>query len=87
MLWKANELCTSLSHSLTAVVLGGKDEAFVADIAKRADKVLVVEDDRLKEFNADLYKGILLNLIGSTSRSSHCCLTPHGGWTWHPHWP
>ncbi|MCF8063477.1 MAG: electron transfer flavoprotein subunit alpha/FixB family protein [Deltaproteobacteria bacterium] len=63
MLWKANELCTGLSHTLTAVLLGGKDEPFVNEIAERADKVLVVEDDRLEAFNADLYKGILSSLI------------------------
>ncbi len=63
MLWKANELSNDLSHTLTAILLGGKDEPFVDEIAERSDKVLVVEDDRLKEFNVDLYKGVLLSLI------------------------
>jgi electron transfer flavoprotein alpha subunit len=63
MLWKANELCNDLSHTLTAVLLGGKDEPFVNEISGRADKVLVVEDERLQAFDADLYKGILLSLI------------------------
>ncbi|MFH1349766.1 MAG: electron transfer flavoprotein subunit alpha/FixB family protein [Pseudomonadota bacterium] len=63
MLWKANELCKNLSHNLTAVLLGGKDEPFVNEIAERADKVIVVEDEKLKHFNGDLYKEILLKLI------------------------
>ncbi len=63
MLWKANELCNELSHTLTAVLLGGRDELFVDEIKERADKVLVVKDDRLEAFNPDLYKGILLSLM------------------------
>jgi electron transfer flavoprotein alpha subunit len=43
--------------------LGGKDESFLDEIAQRADKVMVFEDERLKDFNADLYKEILNRLI------------------------
>ena len=50
MLFKANELCQGLSHSLTAILLGGKDEAFIDDITQRADKIIAVEDERLKNF-------------------------------------
>jgi electron transfer flavoprotein alpha subunit len=63
MLWKADELCRKLSHTLTAVVMGGKDEPFVNEIAERADKVIVVEDERLKAFSAELYQETLLALI------------------------
>ena len=77
MLSKADELCKANSHTLTSVVLGEKDEAFLKDIAQKSDKVIVYEDDRLKNFNSDYYKGILgflileqkpfLTLIGHTS--------------------
>jgi len=63
MLWKADELCQKFSHDLTAVLVGGKDEAFTNDIAERADRVIVVEDDKLKHFNVDYYKEILFRLI------------------------
>jgi len=63
MLFKANELCQALSSKLTAVVIGGGDTAFVDDIAQSADRVIVVEDEKLKDFDADCSKEILKNLI------------------------
>ena len=63
MLWKADELCREHSHELTAVVIGGKDMPFVNDIAERADRVILVEDDSLKDFNTDLYKEIIIRII------------------------
>jgi len=63
MLWKADELSRKLSHTLTAVIMGGKDETFVGDIAERADRVIVVEDEKLKDFNGDFYKEILHGFI------------------------
>jgi electron transfer flavoprotein alpha subunit len=63
MLFKAGELCAKFSHNLTAILMGGKNEAFINDIAKRADRVISFEDERLENFNADLYKEILNGLI------------------------
>ena len=63
LLWKANELSQKLSHSLTAVLFGGKDEAFLNEIKERADQVIVFEDERIKNFNGDLYKELLARLI------------------------
>lgn len=63
MLWKANELAQALSHDLTAVLLSDKGEAFVPEISGRADRVIVVEDERLKNFNAEHYKAVLKALI------------------------
>ena len=63
MLFKANQLCREFSHKLTAIVFGGKEEGFLEDIAKKADRVIVFEDDRLKDFNADMYKELLHGLI------------------------
>ena len=48
MLFKADALCREFSHTLTAVLLGGKAEAFLKDIAPKADRVLVFEDERFK---------------------------------------
>ena len=63
LLWKANELSQKLSHTLTAVLFGGKDEAFLNEIKERADQVIVFEDERIKNFNGDLYKELLARLI------------------------
>lgn len=63
MLFKAGELCRTSSHNLTAVLLGGKDEGFVKDLAERSDRVIVFEDNSLEIFDADLYKEILDRLI------------------------
>ena len=63
MLWKASELSQKLSQRLTAVLIGGKDEPFIDDLRKRADSVILVEDERLRDFNGDFYKEILYRLI------------------------
>ena len=62
-LWKAHKLSRKLSLDLTAVIMGGKDVSFLKDITERADRVILIRDDRLKNFNADLYKEILSILI------------------------
>lgn len=63
MLYKAGRLCQESSHELTAILMGGKEEPFLDDIASKADRVMVFEDERLKNFNGDLYKEILDGLI------------------------
>jgi len=64
MLFKASQLCREFSHNLTAIVIGGKDESYVDEIVKKADRVICVEDEKLKNFSAELYMEILNNLIG-----------------------
>lgn len=63
MLFKGNELSQALSHTLTAIMIGAGDEAFINDLTKRADRVIAVEDEQLRNFNADLYKEILHRLM------------------------
>ena len=63
MLWKADELCRELSHNLTALLIAGKETPFINEITERADKLIMIEDERLKTFNADFYKEILGRLI------------------------
>jgi len=64
MLSKANELSQTLSHTLTAIMIGAGDEAFMRELTKRADRVIAVGDEQLRNFDADLYKEILHRLIG-----------------------
>jgi electron transfer flavoprotein alpha subunit len=63
MLFKANELSQALSHTLTAIMIGAGDEAFINDLTKRADRVIAVEGEQLRNFNAELYKEILHRLM------------------------
>ena len=78
MLFKARELCQTSSHKLTAILLGGRDEGFVDDLAKWADRIIAFEDDRLKIFNADIYKEILDSLIGG--HTPFLTLMGHTSW-------
>jgi len=78
MLFKASELCQKLSHTLTAILIGGKDEAFINNITQNADRVIAVEDEKLKDFNADLYKEILYRLI--KEYSPFLTLIGHTAW-------
>jgi electron transfer flavoprotein alpha subunit len=78
MLFKARELCRAFSHRLTALLLAGKDTGFADDLAKRADRVLVFEDDRLETFNSDLYKEILNRVI----QDDHPFMTLIGHTSW-----
>jgi electron transfer flavoprotein alpha subunit len=78
MLFKARELCETTSHNLTALLLGGKNTGLADDLARRADRVLVFEDDRLETFNADLYKDILNRVI----QEDHPFMTLIGHTSW-----
>lgn len=83
MLFKADQLCRENSHNLTAIILAGQDESFLDDIAPKADRVIVYEDERLKNFSGELYgeilKGLIeehrpfLTLIGHTSWGMDLC--------------
>ncbi len=63
MLRKAGELCRTHGLHLTAVVLGWEIEPFLKELSERADTVLVVEKEALKNFDSDLYKEVLVQLI------------------------
>jgi electron transfer flavoprotein alpha subunit len=63
MLWKAGELAQEHSYTLTAILLGHGVKSLVEAIADRTDRVVVFDDERLGNFNADLYKEIIAGLI------------------------
>jgi len=63
MLWKAGELAEKLSHSVTAVLLGHEVDPLAQNLSDRADTIIIYDDERLKSFNADLYKQIIAGLI------------------------
>lgn len=63
MLHKADELCRACSCNLVAVVLGAANEALVAAITDKADKVVSIESEALRHFDVALSKGVLSELI------------------------
>lgn len=51
------------NEATVKIELEGKDESFEEDIAKRAQKVIFYEDDRLRHFNGDTYNQIISRII------------------------
>jgi len=66
MLWKAGELAQKLSYSVSAILLGHEVSSVAEAISDRADKIIIFDDERLKDFNADISKEIMAGLIGES---------------------
>jgi len=63
MLTKARGLSQKTNLDLTAVLLGQNVKEIAKKLADQAKKVLVVDDARLKDFNAEAYQKVLSHLI------------------------
>jgi electron transfer flavoprotein alpha subunit len=63
MLWKAGQLAQEHSYGVSAILLGHDVNSIAGAISDRADKIIVFDDERLKNFNADIYKEIIAGLI------------------------
>lgn len=63
MLGKGQELAAALGAPLAAVLLGHSIEDFATELTKHANRVLVVEDERLEHFNSAAYQQVLAHLI------------------------
>lgn len=63
MLGKGQELATAMDEPLAAVLLGHNVDGFATELAKHANRVLVVEDERLEHFNSAAYQQVLAHLI------------------------
>jgi electron transfer flavoprotein alpha subunit len=63
MLGLGEKIATPQGAALTAVLLGSGVSSFAEDLATRAPKVLVVEEDQLENFNSMIYQKILSSLI------------------------
>ena len=78
MLFKACELAQTHSHTVTAILLGHEVNSLSEQISDRADKVLLFDDERSKNFNAGTYKEIIAGLI----QESNPILTLIGNTSW-----
>ena len=63
MLAKAGALKHDLGGDLTAVLLGWETGSLMETLKGRADRILVIDDERVKNFESEVYKLILQQLI------------------------
>jgi electron transfer flavoprotein alpha subunit len=63
MLNRGAELASHSGSELVAVLLGHRRDDFAGELAHRADRVLVVEDERLENYNSEIYQNVLSRLL------------------------
>ncbi len=63
MINKGTELASRSGGELIAVLLGYGVRGFAEELAQRVEQVLVVEDERLENFNSETYQQVLSHLI------------------------
>ncbi|MEM2676987.1 MAG: electron transfer flavoprotein subunit alpha/FixB family protein [Candidatus Bathyarchaeia archaeon] len=63
MLTKAREIAGKTNASLATVLLGKNVKEHAKTLVEHSPKVLLVEDDKLENFNSDAYQKVLLHLI------------------------
>jgi len=69
MLTKGRELSQKTNMDLTAVLLGHNVKEFAKRLADHAKRVLIVDDARLENFNAEAYQKVLSHLISERKPS------------------
>jgi electron transfer flavoprotein alpha subunit len=69
MLTKGRELSKKTNMDLTAVLLGHNVKEFAKKLADQVKRVLVVNDARLENFNAEAYQKVLSHLISERKPS------------------
>jgi len=65
MLTKGRELAEKTETELTAILLGNAVQEHAKTLANHAAKVLIVEDQKLENFNSETYQATLYNLIST----------------------
>jgi len=63
MLNKGRELATTSGAELVAVLLGYGVKDLAEQLAQRADQVLLVENEKLENFNSEIYQRVLSHLV------------------------
>jgi len=64
MLTKGRQLAEETGAQLVAGLLGHQVDPFAEDLKKWAHQVVLVEDEKLANFNADAYQRVLASLLG-----------------------
>ncbi|MFC2067462.1 electron transfer flavoprotein subunit alpha/FixB family protein [Chloroflexota bacterium] len=63
MLNKGAELASGSGAELVAVLFGYQVRDFAEELSRRADQVLLLEDERLEKFNSEIYQEALSHLL------------------------
>jgi electron transfer flavoprotein alpha subunit len=63
MLSKGREIAQKTNSRLSTIILGKNIRDKVEVLARYADRVLMIDDDRFEFFNSDLYQQVLSNII------------------------
>lgn len=63
MLTKGAELASGAGAELTAVLLGNGVKKLAEGLSQRAKQVLLIEDEKLANYNGEVYRNVLLHLI------------------------
>jgi len=69
MLTKSRAISQKINADLTAVLLGHDVKEFAKRLADHAKKVLIIDDTRLENFNAETYQKVLSHLISERKPS------------------
>jgi electron transfer flavoprotein alpha subunit len=69
MLGKGQELAAAMGVPLAVVLLGHNVDDFATELAKYANQVLIIADERLEHFNSVAYKQVLAYLIAERKPS------------------
>lgn len=72
-----SQLASKVDGQVTAILLGSGVDAFVDQLKSRAHRIIVVDDAKLKDFNADAYQEVLSPLI--KDRQPFITLIPQSG--------
>jgi electron transfer flavoprotein alpha subunit len=78
MLSKASELAKNHNYDLTVALLGSSVDGMAAQLKTRAQQIVIYSDDRLQQFDADLYRDILAGLVAE--RKPLLVLMGHTPW-------
>ncbi len=63
LITKGAKLASKIGGNLTAVLLGSSVEPFIEELKNWTNRILFVEDARLKDFNSEAYQKVLVPLI------------------------
>ncbi|MDD5529313.1 MAG: electron transfer flavoprotein subunit alpha/FixB family protein [bacterium] len=63
LLTKARELSEKTGGKVTALLLGHQTESFINEIKSSAHRIIVIEDEKLKDFNSEYYTATLFNVL------------------------
>jgi electron transfer flavoprotein alpha subunit len=63
VLAKGKMLCEKAGNRLTAVLLGKDVGAMAKELKDRANRIVLIEDPKLENFNAEAYQRVLENLV------------------------